>query len=138
MKTTAKARLGRLAGLLLLSLLVLAIAVPLAQAAFVSGTGAGSAPFSPPAGTQGRGGVAYAPVTQSGGGLASASGTVTPRSAGVQPTSGASSTSAWAIAGSVLGLSLIALGTWGLVRRRLQPGSAAYCSRHPSDAMCVA
>jgi len=92
MKTTVHKRLARLAGLLVLSLLVAAIGIQAAQAATVSGTGAGSgaASFTTPAqlqgltavqlhhyigkgqsmtavtasaGTQGRGGVAVASIT---------------------------------------------------------------------------
>jgi hypothetical protein len=66
MKTTTQRRPARLAGLLLLSLLVFATGVQAAQAALVSGSGAGSgtASFaSTPAGTQGRGGAALASST---------------------------------------------------------------------------
>ena len=91
MKTTVHKRLARLAGLLVLSLLVAAIGIQAAQAATVSGTGAGSSAASlatpvqlqgltaaqlhhyigkaqsmtvttASAGTQGRGGVAVASI----------------------------------------------------------------------------
>lgn len=95
MKTTSQTRLARLAGLVLLSMLVFAIGVQAAAAAVVAGSGAGSGAASftsttqlqgltaanaalrdqgvigsvtaatAPAGTQGRGGVAVAAVTPS-------------------------------------------------------------------------
>jgi hypothetical protein len=139
MKSTTKPRLARLAGLFLLSLLVLAIAVPMAQAAAVDGSGAGGGPggLVATAGTQGRGGVSYAPVAVVPG---SAAAGVTPRSAGVQPTSGSSSsTTAWIIAGSVVAASLVALAAWALVgRSRRRQSLTAFCVQYPSDAACLA
>jgi hypothetical protein len=141
MKSTTKPRLVRLAGLFLLAWLVLAIAVPMAQAAAVNESGAGGGPGTvvATAGTQGRGGVSYAPGST----VAVAPGSavaVTPRSAGVQPSSGSSSsTTAWIIAGSVVAASLVALGAWALVgRSRRRQSLTAYCVQHPSDAVCMA
>src|SRR5664280_1402838 len=149
MKTTSQTGLARLAGLLLLSLLVFAIGVQAAQAALVSGTGAGSSTASfasAPAGTQGRGGVAVAAVTPSQPqGLTAAQrhhyfGRFQPTSnvLAAQPAStGATSRSAWIAAGSAAAIVLIGFAAWSLTRRRRQPGdrtSAAYCAQHPDDA----
>jgi hypothetical protein len=136
--TTARTRLAWFAGLLLLSLLLLVTAAQVAQAAEVSGSGAGGAgalvATSPPAGTEGRGGVAFAPSA------------VQPvPAAGVQPTAatttgvlGMSTTTAWIVFGSIAAAVLVGLGVWALARRRrLEPGSAAYCARHPADSMCA-
>lgn len=143
MKTTRTSRLARLTGLSLLALLVLALGVQVAQAAVVSGTGAGGGPdglsATALAGTQGRGGVTYAPPGS--GGVTYAPAAPLPRTAGVQPTTmGTSSSTGWIIAGSVAAAVVVGLGAWALVarRRRTQPGSEAYCLRHPSDALCGA
>ena len=144
MKSTAQKRLARLAGLVLLSLLVIAVGAHVVQAAAVAGTegrggvtpltttppaelgrGGFGLEATPAAGTQGRGGVAavpFAPAT------------------GAEPaSSGAPSTIAWIIVGSALAVLMLGLATWALVSRRRQrsePLSVAFCARHPEHAMC--
>jgi hypothetical protein len=140
MKTTAQKRLARLAGLLLLSLLVFATGVQAAQAVpqgltpaqlhqYVgqapSATGSGTG-VTPAAGTQGRGGVALTPFAPA---------------PAAQPASSGTSTTAWIVAGSAAALAVIGIAAWALLRRRRQPGeraSAAYCTQHPEDSMCTA
>ena len=133
MKTSATKRLARPAGLLLLSLLVMALAVPAAQATASVGSGAGSgyasATTTPPAGTQGRGGVAAAPF--------STTSVTQPVSSGAQSSSGTSSTTAWIAVGSAAAVLVVGLALWATIRRRRQPGSVAYCRRHPSDSLCT-
>ena len=112
MKTTVRTRLARLAGLVLLSLLVFATGVHVAQAAAA-------------AGTRGRGGIAAAPFASASGALAASSGT--------------SSTVAWIIVGSALALLVFGLAAGAWVRRRRQhsePLSVVFCARHPEHAMC--
>jgi hypothetical protein len=153
MKTTTQRRPARLAGLLLLSLLVFATGVQAAQAALVSGSGAGSgtASFaSTPAGTQGRGGIAVASLTPAQPqGLTAAQrhhyfGRFQPTSnvLAAQPaSSGATSRSAWIAAGAAAAIFIVGFAAWALTRRRRQPGdhpSEAYCAQHPEDAMCTA
>jgi hypothetical protein len=158
MKLTANRRLARFAGLLTLSMLVLAIAVQAVQAGAVSGGGGGDGSVtSAPAGTQGRGGATLAPVNENPGiagaplAPAAAAQAGTPGRGGVNaPTagsgsgtqaasSGVSSTEAWIIAGSVAAL-IAVVAAWALLRRR-QPSevaSATYCTQHPEDALCRA
>jgi hypothetical protein len=157
MKTSAQKRLARLAGLLLLSLLVFATGIQAAQAAAVADSGAGSgtasstaphqlqgltaarahqhdqgvvvsvAAVTATAGTQGRGGVALAPFTSA---------------SGAQPASSStSSTTAWIAAGSAAAALIVGFAAWALIRRRRQPGefaSATYCAQHPEDSLCMA
>jgi len=153
MKITAQRRPALLAGLLLLSLLVFAISVQAAQAALVTGTGAGSGkstisalqvptlaqvqqhqgigPYAPvttaQAGTQGRGGVAAASLT--------------PTQPKALTAASGSSTSAWIAAGSAAAIVLVGFAAWALMRRRRQREarpSAAYCAQHPEDGLCTA
>jgi hypothetical protein len=154
MKTPVQKRLGRFAGLLLLSLLVFATGIQAAQAAVVAGTGTGSGTASStappqlqgltaarahqhdqggavsvtavtaPAGTQGRGGVALAPFASTSGAQTASSST--------------SSTTAWIVGGAAAVL-IAGIAAWALIRRRRQPGepaSATYCAQHPEDALC--
>lgn len=156
MKTTAQKRLARFAGLLLLSLLVVATGIQAAQAATINGTGAGSGTASStappqlqgltaarahqhdqgvvvsviavtaPAGTQGRGGVALAPFASTSGAQTASSST--------------SSTTAWIVGGAAAVL-IVGFAAWALIRRRRQPGepaSATYCAQHPEDSLCMA
>ena len=160
MKTTVQKRLARFAGLLLLSLLVIATGVQAAQAATLQGTGAaggGSTSVSQTARIQLQGplsaalqqlhhgdvasvSVATAPAgTQGRGGVNSAP--FTPAS-GTQPasstTSTTSSTTAW-IVGTAAAVLIVGIATWALIRRRRQPGelaSAGYCAQHPDDSLC--
>ena len=154
MKTIVQKRLARFAGLLVLSLLLVAVSVQAAQALRVQGSGLGAVPqttssqlqglttaaqnqhhqgvaasaplLTPAAGTQGRGGVALAPST--------------PASGAQSASSGTSSTTAWIVGGAAAVL-IVGIAAWPLVRRRRQPGelaSAAYCAQHPEDSLCGA
>jgi hypothetical protein len=155
MKTTSQTRLARLAGLVLLSLLVFAIGVQAAPAAVVAGSGAGSGAVvsvtaaTAPAGTQGRGGAAVASLAPAQPqGLTAAQrhhfgGRFQPTAnilATQAASPGATSRSAWIAAGSAAAIVLVGFAAWALTRRRRQPGdraSAAYCAQHPDDAMCT-
>ena len=154
MKTIVQKRLTRFAGLLVLSLLLVAVSVQAAQAMRVEGSGSGAVPqttssqlqglttaaqhqhdqgvggsvslLTPAAGTQGRGGVALAPSTPASGAQPAASGT--------------SSTTAWIVGGAAAVL-IVGFAAWALIRRRRQPGelaSVAYCAQHPDDSLCRA
>jgi len=154
MKTIVQKRLTRFAGLLVLSLLLVAVSVQAAQAMRVEGSGSGAVPqttssqlqglttaaqhqhdqgvggsvslLTPAAGTQGRGGVALAPSTPASGAQPAASGT--------------SSTTAW-IVGTAAAVLIVGFAAWALMRRRRQPGelaSVAYCAQHPEDSLCIA
>ena len=166
MKTTAQRRLARFTGLVLLSLLVVAVGVQVAQAAASSTT--------PAAGTQGRGGVAFLTTTPAAGTKAGAASrswrrplppgregrggvtafAVTP-AAGTQGRggiaavrgvtaaqpglSGTPSTASWIIVGSALAVLMMGLAAWALISRRRQrdePLSVAFCAQHPEHAMC--
>ena len=129
MKIATQLRLARFAGLLLLSLLVLAVFVMEAPAinAAGSGTGGGAAFTSVSTnqpGTQGRGGVS-APVA------------VAP-AAVTQPASSGTSSTTWILVGIAAAVLVAGLATWAIVRRRRSVGSQAYCAQHPEDAMCTA
>jgi len=155
MKTIVQKRLTRFAGLLVLSLLLVAVSVQAAQAMRVEGSGSGAVPqttssqlqgltssaqhqhdqgvagsvslLTPAAGTQGRGGVALAPSTPA---------------SGAQPaSSGTSSTTAWIVAGTAAAVLLVGFAGWALIRRRRQPGelaSVTFCAQHPEDSLCRA
>jgi len=159
MKTTVQKRLARFAGLLLLSLLVIATGVQAAQAATLQGTGAaggGSTSVSQTAHIQLQGlqsaalqqlhhgdvasvSAATAPAgTQGRGGVASAP---FASASGAQPASSStSSTTAWIVGGAAAVL-IVGFAAWALMRRRRQPGelaSVAYCAQHPEDSLCIA
>ena len=144
MKSTAQKRPPRLAGLVLLSLLVIAVGAQVVRAAEVAGAegragvalltttppaelgrGGFGLAATPVAGTQGRGGIAAVP-------LAPATGT--------EPiSSGTSYTVAWILIGSAVAVLMLGLAPWALVSRRRQrsePLSVAFCARHPEHAMC--
>ncbi len=142
MKTTAQRRLARFTGLVLLSLLVVAVGVQVAQAAASSTT--------PAAGTQGRGAAAALSTTSSVGTQSSFDATAFTRGRGgialvrgvtaAQPgLSGTPSTGSWIIVGSALAMLVMVLAAWALIsdrRQRDEPLSVAYCERHPEHAMC--
>ena len=146
MKTTVQTRLARHAGLVLLSLLVFATGVQVAQAVTVAGTqdrgGVVALASTPTAGTEGRGVAAAFASTpargaQDGGGMAAAP--FAPASGALAASSGTLSTVAWIIVGSALALLVIGLAAWAWVRRRRQrsePLSVVFCARHPEHAMC--
>lgn len=149
MKTTAQRRLARFTGLVLLSLLVVAVGVQVAQAATSSTTPAagtegrgGVAPLAttPAAEWQGRGGVTALADTPSAGtlgrgGIVSVRG-VTAAEPGLP---GTPSTTSWIILGSALAALMMGVAAWALIsrrRRRDEPLSMAYCAQHPEHAMC--
>ena len=136
MKSTVQRRFALLAGLLLLSLLVLATGIQAAQAAVVAGDSGGSstASFTTPAQPQG---LTAAQLHHYGGGLQPV---LNPRAA-QSASSGTSSRTAWIAAGSAGAVVIVGFAAWALMRRRRQPGerpSAAYCAQHPEDALCTA
>ena len=137
MKSTVQRRFALLAGLLLLSLLVLATGVQAALAATVVGTGvsgSGTSSFTTPLQSQG---LTAAQLHHYGGGLQPV---LNPRAA-QSASSGTSSRTAWIAAGSAGAVVIVGFAAWALMRRRRQPGerpSAAYCAQHPEDALCTA
>jgi len=166
MKTTAQRRLARFTGLVLLSLLVIAAGVQVAQAAASSTTpaagwqGRGGVTFlatTPSADWQGRGGVTALATTPSADwqGRGGVTALATTPSAGTQGRggiasvrgvtaaqpglSGTPSTASWIIVGSALAVLMMGLVAWALISRRRQrdePLSVAYCAQHPEHAMC--
>jgi hypothetical protein len=159
MKTTARRRLARFTGLVLLSLLVVAAGVQVAQAAASSATpaagtqgrgGVALLATTPAAGTQGRGGVAALATTSSAGTQGTGPATAFARGRGgiasvrgvtaAQPgLSGTPSTASWIIVGSALAVLMMGLAAWALISRRRQrdePLSVAFCAQHPEHAMC--
>ena len=132
MKITGLRRLASLAGLLLLSLLLVAVFVQAAPAMNAYGSGAGggvtvASVGTPQSGSQGRGGVAL-PA----GGVAAARAPA--------PTSGTSSSTPWIVTGIVAVAFVAAIAVWAAARsrRRSVRPSAQYCSLHPDDALCGA
>jgi hypothetical protein len=137
MNHTAQRRLARLAGLVLVTLLVCAIAAQMAAAYRLDGSGFGdgvvalSGPepaaasegaTTPPATLQGRGGIASAAVD-----------------ARSQPTPADTNASA-AILFSLAAV-LVGVVVWIAIdrRRRLTgPSLAAFCARNPADPRCAA
>ncbi len=162
MKTSVHRRLELLAGLLLLSLLVFATGIQVAQAAIVTGTGAGSGTTATPvtiqdgwltaSNTASRDlDVAGAAATPQDGWLTAANTAarnqdvaqaVTAPVTGAQPASAdTSSTTAWIAVGSAAAVLLVGFAAWELMRRRRQPdglASASYCAQHPEDPLCSA
>lgn len=144
MKSTAQKRLARLAGLVLLSLLVIAVGAPVVRAAAVPGTegrgGAALLTTTPPA-EVGRGGfgLAATPAAGTEGGGGSAAVPFAPATGAEPVSSGTSYTVAWILIGSALAVLMLGLAAWALVsrrRRRSEPLSMAFCARHPEHAMC--
>ena len=143
MKTSAQLRLVRLSGLLLLSLLVVALAVSSAQAAgsggnssqqltlaqvlqrHAAGATTGTAAFtSAQPGTQGRGGI----------------GPLAPTYVAQPASTSSPSSTTWIAIGSALAVLIVGLTAWVLIRRRrsAELASASYCAQHPQDPLCAA
>src|SRR5664280_1863773 len=140
MKTTVQKRLARLAGLLLLSLLVAAIGVRAAQAATVSGTGAGSSTVSLTPTTQLQALTAAQRHHYFGGNDNGRFQPVSNVLAAQPASSSASSTTVWIAAGTAAALAIVVIAAWALIRRQ-RPGqlaSASYCAQHPEDSLCIA
>ena len=148
MKITAQRRLALLAGLLLLASTVLATGIQTAQAMVDTGGSSGPA-VTAPAAAQGRGGfdaAHFVPPQPQGltaaerhahGGRSSSAGDVPAAQFG---SSGVSSASTWIALGSLAVVLLVGYAVWTLMSRRRRPGgrpSAAYCARHPDDALCT-
>jgi hypothetical protein len=156
MKTSLQRWPVRLAGLAVMSLLVVATGVQAAQAQRLGG-GASAQPFAQiqlptAAQTAQHQGVAAGPVAAS---------TLTPSqviaraeaqrharhegigyvagAAAAQPaSSGMSATTAWIVAALVVAGALL-VGAWALVRRRRRRGElASFCAQHPEDTRCAA
>jgi len=159
MTISAKQRLLPLSGLLLLSLLLVALAVPAALAAgsgsdssqqltpaqvlgrHGGGTIAGTAAFTGgQAGTQGRGGVNIALLTPAQAGTQGRGGAAPLAQAPAAQSGSSSSTSSttWIAIGSVLAALVIGITAWALIRRRSgDSASADYCVQHPEDPLCA-
>ena len=144
MKSTAQKRLARLAGLVLLSLLVIAVGAHVVQAAAVAGTegrgGVTPLTTTPPA-ELGRGGFGLEATPAAGiedrGGIAAVP--FAPATGAAPVSSGTSYTVAWILIGSALAVLMLGLAAWALVsrrRKRSEPLSVAFCARHPEHAMC--
>jgi hypothetical protein len=150
-------------GLLVLSLLVVALSVAAAQAKptlaqlqrahngpdVVNPAGSGTVRAATatdgwlgmPAASTGSGTVRAATATDGWLGMPAAStgsGTV---SATPPAPSSTSSTTVWIAIGAAVAVLIIAILAWALIRRRRQPSELApsnYCARHPEDALCAA
>jgi hypothetical protein len=120
MKITAQ---RRLAGMLLLALLTVAVFVPAALAANVTGSGAGGGIAT--AGTAGRGGISPP--------LAAAA------QAAAESTASSFSTTTWIVIGVAAALA-VGIVAWVLISRRprLTASTERYCALHPSDTLCGA
>jgi hypothetical protein len=164
MRTSTQKPIARLLGLLVLSLLVVALSVAAAQArptpaqvqrAYdgpdavnpAAGSGTVSAAtmkdgwLGMPAASAGSGTVGAATVTDGWLGMPAASAGSGTVGAATPAPSGTSSTTVWIAIGSAVAVLIIAILAWVLIRRRRQPsvpGSSAYCARHPEDALCAA
>jgi LPXTG-motif cell wall-anchored protein len=145
MQISTQKRIARFLSVLLFALLVVALAVPAAQAmrAFSAATGASST-----SAVRGTIGAQRQPTLaqlqrahngSKGPSVASGGGTVT----ATQPApTGTSSTSVWIAVGAAVAVLIIALVAWALIRRRRQPNEAFapsdYCAQHPEDPLCRA
>jgi len=139
MKTTANIRFASLAGLLLLSLLVLAtVAIEAAPAMNVGGSGVGGGVttvgvFVPPAELD-------AALIRHGQ-LDRVAAYAAPASTTKAASSGGISTTTWVILAVVV--AMLAVVAWLLLRQRSRSRfatsrSTAFCSLHPEDARCAA
>jgi hypothetical protein len=130
MKTTALRRLAGLAGLLVLSLLLVAVFVPVAPAMNVDGSGAGGGVTVATLGTAQPGTAA--------GGVSLPAGVAAARAPAA--TSGTSSTTPWIVTGIIAAAVVVTIAAWATTRSRARSvrPSAEYCSLHPDDALCGA
>jgi hypothetical protein len=138
MKTTANIRFASLAGLVLLSLLVLVLAAGAQIAPAASGDGAGASGTTagdqvPPAQLQAAS-VKHDQIDR-----IAAYGQ--PTADAPADSSGGISTTTWVIIAVVV--AMLAIGAWVLLRQRSRPGRAAaqspaFCSLHPEDVRCAA
>ncbi len=137
MKTSTRKPIARFAGLLLLALLVVALAVPAAQAMRDSSSGASGSSASAVIATSKPLQVPEQAVNQ---GVTTFSASSTDNA--VQPAStDTSSTTAWIAIGGAVAVLIIALVTWTMIRRRRQPGEPAFsvdCALQPEDSLCRA
>jgi hypothetical protein len=117
MKITGLRRLASLAGLLFLSLLLVAVFV---QAGTPSGGDVSAAAASLPSSTALR--AAAAELGQAGAVAARAP----------SPPSVTSSSTQWVVAGIVAAALIITIAVWATARSR----KAEYCSIHPDNALC--
>ena len=166
MMTSTQKRIARLSGLLLLALLVVALAVPAAQAMrdFSSGTGGSSTSAGSGTGAAAQRSVgwawgrAYADVaaarplklarierifsrkSRAESAPSVAAVTFAPATGAAPVSSGGSSPTVWIVTGSAAAALIVGIAAWALLRRR-QPGvtaSASYCAQHPEDSLCRA
>jgi hypothetical protein len=139
MKTTANIRFASLAGLSLLSLLVLAaVVLEAAPAMNVAGAGSGGGAttvgaFVPPAELD-------AALVRHGQ-LDRVAAYAAPASTTQAVSAGGISTTTWVVLAVIV--AMLAIAAWLLLRQRSRPGSAtsrsaAFCSIHPEDVRCAA
>jgi len=149
MRTSQHKRLVRLAGLMVLSLLVAVTGVQAAQARLnePSGPVAKTASSQLPSAAQvaQHKGIAASAQSLSGPQLPSAAqvaqhkGIAASASRAAPVSSGRSSTTAWIVGGAAA--LIVVMGAWARMRRRRQSGelaSATYCAQHPEDPLCQA
>ena len=145
MKTTLQRRLAILAGLVVLSMIVVATGAQVVQATLAYGSGAGAASTGQLVATSGQ--------SQNSGSVNS--GVTGPAQRGhgttavTTPTEGSSSTTAWIITGGVIAVLLVIGLAWAVDRRRSRSAeyagassrrspSQTFCAQHPEDAACRA
>jgi hypothetical protein len=139
MKTTANIRFASLAGLFLLSLLVLVLAAGPEAASAMNAGGAGAGGGATTVG-------AFVPPAELGaalvrhGQLDRVAAYAAPASTTQAASSGGISTTTWVILAVVV--AMLAIAAWLLLRRRGRPAtvasrSAEFCSLHPGDARCT-
>lgn len=137
MKTRVQRRLALLAGLLILSSLVLATGIQAAATPIPLDGWVTSANTATPTTSQ-DGWLTAANTAARDQGFV---GAVPVPAPGARPASSDTpSTTTWIAVGAAAAALLVGFAAWALLRRRPQPGysaSAGYCARHPEDARCA-
>ena len=136
MTTTLRHRSAVLAGLFLLSLIVLAMSIQTSSAmrSTGAGTGGGDVSVTPPTPAQAQ--IALVKHAQ----LDRVQAATAPAGTVQSASAGGTSTTTWIVIAVLLAALLI--GVWAFLRRRSGPEVAtsdgAFCSLHPEDAKCGA